>query len=181
VTLDELIREFQSADEQGVAAFWRKADAALTIRTQFPNGGLRTLRERTRYDRRNLTRLVKLARVFPADQRDLSLSPTHHREAVVALTHFPVGSREHDPQHRLRLARAEGWTAQQLRHALRNTLPATPSVEDRETRAQRRFEDAKRLFAKITALHAQFSQNYAAIWGTELVLSERALPLQPAS
>ncbi len=58
-----------------------------------------------------------------AGQRDLSLSPSHHREAVVALTHFPVGSREHDPQHWLRLARAEGWTAQQLRRAMHNILP----------------------------------------------------------
>lgn len=181
ITLESLIAAFQAAEEQTVAAFWTKADTAAAIRAQFPNGGLRALGERTQYDQRTLFRMVKLAKVFPAAQRDLALTPTHHREAAVALTHFPVGSREHDPQHWIRLAHAQGWTAMQLRHAMRITLPATPSVEDREARARQRFADAKRLVAKIEALHALFNREYAAVWGTELVLSERALPLSPAS
>ncbi len=180
-TLESLIADFQAAEEQTVAAFWIKADTAAAIRAQFPNGGLRRLRERTHYDARTVHRMVRLAHTFPVGQRDLMLSPSHHREAVIALTHFPVGSREHDPHHWLRLARAEGWTAQQLRRAMHNTLPPTPSVEDRRTRAEHRFHEAERLVIQAEQIIKRFNAEYAAIWGTELVLSERALSLPSAS
>ncbi len=181
MTLESLIAEFQNAADEGVVAFWRKADAAAAIRTHFPNHGLRTLRERTHYDKRTITRMVQLSRAFPAGQRDLSLSPTHHREALAAVIRFPLQSQEHDPHYWLRLSHAQGWTSFQLRRAMLDTLPTTPSVEDRRTRAERRFQEAERLVTQAKQIIERFNAEYAAIWGTELVLSERALSLPSVS
>jgi hypothetical protein len=63
----------------------------------------------------------------------------------------------------------------QLRHAMRDTLPSAPSVDDRRTLAERRFHEAETLVAQVNALVQRFNSTYAPLWGTELVLSERAL------